>query len=76
MPSCLWPRGKTALPRRRPATSGLRNKRLQTDVAALLQKLLNKCMEKVKSSGLVIILMNLWAASINGAGLGGVREDG
>lgn len=50
VPSSLWPRGKTVLPRRRPASSGLRNKRLQTNVADLLQKLLNKCMEKVKSS--------------------------
>lgn len=50
VPSSLWPRGKTGLPRRRPASSGLRNKRLQTNVSAPLQKLLNKCMEKVKSS--------------------------
>lgn len=50
VPSSLWPRGKIGLPRRRPASSGLRNKRLQTNVSTPLQKLLNKCMEKVKFS--------------------------
>lgn len=45
VPSSLWPRGKTVLPRRRPASSGLRNKRLQTNVADQLQKMFNKFME-------------------------------
>lgn len=71
VPSSLWPRGKTVLPRRRPASSGLRNKRLQTNVAHLLQKLLNKCMEKSNPLAYMIILMNLWSAQINQTGGGG-----
>lgn len=36
-PSSLWPRGKTVSPRRRPASSGLRNWRLPTETSALFQ---------------------------------------
>lgn len=74
VPSSLWPRGKTALPRRRPASSGLRNKRLQTNVANLLQKLLNKCMEKVKSSCLHDYFDQL-VGCIRKSGWGGAGSD-
>lgn len=52
MPSCLWLRGKTASPRRRPASSGLRNRRLQNKMlVSVTKKMFNKFIENVTCYG-------------------------
>lgn len=56
VPSSLWPRGKTASPRRRPASSGLRNKRLQTEAFVGSKICSNKSIEK-ESNPLVYFVM-------------------
>lgn len=61
VPSSLWPRGKTVSPRRRPASSGLRNRRfLQTEESVSLTDFLkkNKYVEK-ESNPLVYFLILL-----------------
>lgn len=77
VPSSLWPRGKTALLRRRPASSGLRSKRLQTELLVCFRKnLFNKFIEK--STPCVhchftasILLLEMSDASLTPIGEGG-----